>query len=597
MKRTFFTALLIIALLISACGKETKEDGKTGGAQATPGSAQEAGTSPSPEASATPFVPENPDVMPSTDEEVTLDLTKRCSVYGQGIGVENADGSVTFSSGTVSKCMFPMGATLKRGHTVTVTLRGAFHGTADKAVSISLTNESIGKCSSGAYLLENRGEGSFEETFTLEASATATGIMVSSTSLDTCFQNFTVSEIRISGDFEIESSGPISYEQAVSEPWYQKLLSRAQMNLGNNKRLKAVIERAQAGEEITIATIGGSITEGAGAQKYKECYAYQVYEGFRAAYGAGNGENISFLNAGVGGTPSTFGYMRYGRDIVSRVTDKDGLPDIVIVEYAVNDGGEPTNHQCYESMVKQILEQPNEPVVILLFSVFPSGYNLQSELKKIGETYDLMMVSIKDGAFPYVGDKWSEKEFFYDIYHPTTLGHKVMADCILSAIDAAWQAPEAEQDIDCNANPAYGTDYLGLQSIFRDSYDKGIHLELGGFSSNDEAAYSNTPIGKVCGENFHHGANGGDEALSFETSCKNLLIAYRAVNDASFGSIDVYVDGKKVKTIAGNTGSWGQSVVDLVFAEKTAAVHRVEIRMAEGDENKKFTITCLGYTP
>lgn len=596
MKRILCAAMLTIALLVSACGKETKEDNKADGAQTTPGSGQETGVSPSPDASATPFVPENPDVMPSTEEELTLDLAARCSVYGQETGTETADGSVTFAGGTVSKCMFPMGASLERGKTVTVTVRGTLANGSGKEVCFYLTNESMGKCSAKNYVLETK-DGAFEESFTLDASATATGIMLSGQSMEDMLPELTISELRVRGELELESSGPISYEQAVSEPWYQTLLSQAQMNLGNNKRLKAVIEKAQAGEEITIAAIGGSITEGAGAQKYKECYAYQVYEGFRAAYGAGDGENISFLNAGVGGTPSTFGYMRYERDIVSRVTDKDGLPDIVIVEYAVNDGGEPTNHQCYESMVKQILQQPNEPVVILLFSVFPTGYNLQSELKKIGETYDLMMVSIKDGAFPYVGDKWSEEEFFYDIYHPTTLGHKVMADCVLGAIAAAWEAPEDEQDIDTGVGAAYGTGYLGLQSIFRDSYDAGLGLKLGGFSSDDAAAYSNTPIGRVCGENFHHAANGGSEPLVFEASCKNLLLAYRAVNDASFGSIDIYVDGEKVKTIAGNTGSWGQSVVELVFAEETAAPHRIEIRMAEGDENKKFTITCLAYTP
>ena len=37
------------------------------------------------------------------------------------------------------------------------------------------------------------------------------------------------------------------------------------MRLGNNVRLKKVIERAQAGEPVTIGLIGGSITEGAGA--------------------------------------------------------------------------------------------------------------------------------------------------------------------------------------------------------------------------------------------------------------------------------------------------------------------------------------------
>ena len=587
--RTFVAALLLMTMLLPACSKETKEEGE-GEVMATPSQQAEASGTP------TPFVPENPDVMPSTDEELVLDLSTRASVYGQGIGTLGADGEVKFPKGVISKCLFPMGASLERTGVLTITVSGTVSGAKSGEVSFYLSNESMGKCSSEKYVLQQT-DGTFTESFTLEASATATAIMLSTENNDSKLPELTISEIRVSGELEIVQDGPISYEQAVSEPWYQELLAKAQMNLGNNKRLRAVIQKAQAGEEITIATIGGSITEGAGATKYKECYAYQIYEGFRAAYGAGDGDNVSFVNAGVGGTPSTFGYMRYGRDIVSRVSDPDGLPDIVIVEYAVNDGGEPTNHQCYESMVKEILQQPNEPAVILLFSVFPTGYNLQDELKEIGETYDLMMISIKDGAFPYVGDKWTEEEFFYDVYHPTTLGHKVMADCVLAAIAKAWEAEEAQTDIDLTVPAAYGTSYLGLTSVFHDSCAEIPSFSVGGFSSDDAAAYANTPIGKVCGKNFHHAADGGSEPLSFTATCKNLLIAYRAVNDASFGSIDIFVDGEKVKTIAGNTGSWGQSVVDLVFSEETASSHRVEIRMAGGDENKKFTITCLAYTP
>ena len=71
-----------------------------------------------------------------------------------------------------------------------------------------------------------------------------------------------------------------------SEDWYQKVLERSLVSPGSNLRLKNVIARARAGEEITIATIGGSITEGAGAAQYKECYAYRTFQGFRDRFGA-----------------------------------------------------------------------------------------------------------------------------------------------------------------------------------------------------------------------------------------------------------------------------------------------------------------------
>ncbi len=387
------------------------------------------------------------------------------------------------------------------------------------------------------------------------------------------------------------------YGKAKDEAWYQQVLARAQMSLGNNARLKRVIERAGAGEEITLAVIGGSITEGAGAGRYKECWAVRVAERFGSVYGVDGGKNVKLVNAGVGGTASTYGLMRYQRDVVERVTDPDGLPDVVIIEYSVNDWGEPTGHRCFEALVRTALSQPNEPAVILLFAVFKNGWNLQDELKKIGKTYDLMMVSIRDGAFPEVGNHWTAKEFFYDEYHPTSLGHVIMADCILSAIDAANRAETSAADVDPGALPAYGADYVGLKTIYAGRETEGVAVSRGGFAQDDKTSYANTPVGRVCGENFFHNTGDGNEPLRVEASFKKLLVAWRAMSGKDYGRAEVLVDGKVRATLEGGDGKWGQSEVILAFDARESAAHTVEIRMAEGSENKKFTITCLAIVP
>ena len=383
------------------------------------------------------------------------------------------------------------------------------------------------------------------------------------------------------------------------EEWYRQALQDSVMSVGNNARLKKVIERAQSGEVITLATIGGSITEGAGASSYKECWASRFHIRFRTEYGAANGSNVCFVNAGVGGTPSPFGYMRYQREVVNRVpaADTDGLPDVVVIEFSVNDWGEPTGHKCFEALVRTALAQPNEPAVILLFAVFRNGWNLQDELKKIGETYDLMMVSIRDGAFPEVGKHWTEKEFFYDEYHPTSLGHVIMADCILMAIDAANRAETSEKDADPKAGPVFGTEYTGLRTIYAGRETEGVAVERGGFAHDDKSSYANTPVGRVCGENFFHNAGDSAEPLKITATFSKLLVAWRAVSGSDYGRAQVLVDGKVTATLFGGEGKWGQSEVVLAFSGKEAAEHTVEIRMAEGSENKKFTITCLGIAP
>ena len=106
-------------------------------------------------------------------------------------------------------------------------------------------------------------------------------------------------------------------QKMKQDAWYVEMCENAMLNAGNNKRLKKVIERTLNGEEITIATIGGSITEGAGAATYNECWARKVLDGFRERYASADPTKVGLVNAGVGGTASTFGWMRWERDILS----------------------------------------------------------------------------------------------------------------------------------------------------------------------------------------------------------------------------------------------------------------------------------------
>ena len=387
--------------------------------------------------------------------------------------------------------------------------------------------------------------------------------------------------------------GGLAMGEYVNEEWYTNALKASEMRPGNNQRLLRVIERARAGEPITIGVIGGSISEGALASTYAECWASRFAVRFGNEYGVNNGANVTLVNGGVGGTPSTFGYMRFGRDILGRVpeADPDGYPDIVIVEYAVNDWGEPSGHRCFESMVKEILEYPNRPAVILLFSMRNDGWNLQAELRPIGDRYDLMMVSVPDGIFPHIGQEITGKDFFGDEYHPNSGGHRMMADCLMQAIaDAAAREPDPA-DIDLDAEPAYGTDFMGLRTFYAEAEPEGVTIERGGFCSTDFNSYKNQPVGWVCGKNYFHDYGDPEEPLTVRGVFSKCLIAWKASADAAYGEAEILVDGKAVMTLKGGPGKWNQSEVVLVLDEDEPAEHTVEIRIT--DRNKKFTVTAI----
>ena len=78
----------------------------------------------------------------------------------------------------------------------------------------------------------------------------------------------------------------VYYGKDTGEAWYEAALQDGILRVGNVRRLQRVIERARSGERITVAAIGGSITEGAGASQYKDCWASRFGETTTYLYGS-----------------------------------------------------------------------------------------------------------------------------------------------------------------------------------------------------------------------------------------------------------------------------------------------------------------------
>lgn len=378
---------------------------------------------------------------------------------------------------------------------------------------------------------------------------------------------------------------------------YQKMIANSLISTGNNYRIKKAIEKAQNGEEVTIACIGGSITEGASATVNTKCYAYQTYLLFKEKYGKNGGSNIHFVNAGMSGTPSSLGVIRYERDVLKKAATK---PDIVIVEFAVNDNDDVTNGDAYESLVRNILKADNNPAVILLFSVFQSQWNLQDRFIPIGQLYDLPMVSIKNAVVPEINShRMTNAQFFAsDGWHPLDYGHKIMADCVMNVIDQISYEAKDSSDITIPSTAKIGKSYEGIQMIDSASNISGVTVSAGGFSSkdtntgtflyNNNAKFTNT---------WKHASNGSSTSFTMNLTCKNLMFVYKLSSSYTTGQVDIYVDGSLVKSVNGYSSSgWNNPQTIVLFNKTTASAHKVEIKMSNGNNGKEFTILGFGFT-
>ena len=386
---------------------------------------------------------------------------------------------------------------------------------------------------------------------------------------------------------------------------YKKMIEKSLFHLGNTRRLKAAIEKAERGEDVTIAYIGGSITQGAGAKPInKACYAYQSFQTFKELFGKHGGDNIHYVKAGVGGTPSQLGIIRYDRDVL-----KDGKvePDIVIVEFAVNDEGDETKGVCYESLCLKILSAANKPALVLLFSVFQSDWNLQDRLSLIGLHYDLPMVSVKDAVVEQFkkskdeGNIISKRQYFHDIYHPSNNGHKIMADCLSHLFLEVKNAKLSEIDISLDKRPVKGNDFVDIKLLDRKDNSNIATIIEGSFTEIDkELQEVEMDLNKEATPQFPYNwmRNGktGNESFIMKISSRNLMLVFKDSGSPDFGKADIYVDGKYFKTADPHINNWNHCNPIILYQEERVREHTIEIKMAEGDEEKCFTILGFGYT-
>lgn len=394
---------------------------------------------------------------------------------------------------------------------------------------------------------------------------------------------------------------------------YCAMIAKSLMNLGNTYRIRKAIEKAKAGKSVTVAYIGGSITQGAGATPINtECYAYKSYQLFQNRFASGN--NVKFIKAGVGGTPSELGMLRFDRDVL-----RDGeKPDIVIVEFAVNDEGDETKGDCYESLVRKILKLDWNPAVVLLFSVFANDWNLQERLRPVGDLYDLPMVSIRDAVVEQFTKKegrvLTKNQFFYDMFHPSNIGHTIMADCLQYLFERCESSEHARLDAFENGlteegmllqrlklEPVIGGSFENVRLMDKKDVYEGAVIETGDFTATDQElqsvemddALNLTP--EFPYNWMYDGTKTDAEAFTLRMNCKALVLIFKDSGEVDVGKAEVFVDGAHVLTADPHINNWQHCNAAILFNNEKSEEHTVKIEIAKEDIDKKFTILGFGY--
>lgn len=362
----------------------------------------------------------------------------------------------------------------------------------------------------------------------------------------------------------------------------EEMIDTGIQNPGNLYRLMNVMERAAHGEEITIAYIGGSITDGSSASpKDASCYARLSTKWWEDTF---PDAAINYINAGIGATDSYLGVHRLQDDVLAYE------PDLVITEFSVNDYRS-WNKETYESLLRAILLSDNEPAVIALLLGTSQDYNYAAEhaqaaLKLSVSTINYAAVlseGRKNGSLSWedVGNP--------DGVHPANAGHALIAHLLTQFYCNVLS------EINTTAYPEY---VVTEDTLTKSRYEDADLLYASDIAPAAMDGFAEADIPSALSHTDGWAATYGG-TISFEVTSREAGIVFYQTTDGTSGQYDVYVDGVCVATIdADFSGGWG-NCCDYIECYKNdiSEPHLIELKPSENSTGDYFAICgiCVGY--
>lgn len=351
-------------------------------------------------------------------------------------------------------------------------------------------------------------------------------------------------------------------------------------------RLKNLMKRATNGESLVIGFLGGSITQGSLSSTPKNCYAYLVYEWWKKSF---PNAAFSFVNGGIGGTTSHYGGARAWKDVLCY------RPDIVTVDFSVNDDANEFFEETYEGTLRRLLAAPSAPAVVVLNNVFyDTGKNAQDYHNRIADHYGIPHVSIKDTVYPDVeSGKIVRADITPDNLHPNDKGHRLVADEICKLLDSIKAEVEEEtiagENIEGKSTKTEASVLLPAP-LTENAYEHSRLIQI----QDNEAILDGFLVDPIEKKGmldiFKNGwtAAHTNDKISFEIECSCLAVQYRKSVQQPVPKAKAVIDGDEEHAVIldGNfTEDWGDCLyLEPLLHHAEKKVHRIEITITDAKD-------------
>lgn len=363
----------------------------------------------------------------------------------------------------------------------------------------------------------------------------------------------------------------------------EELTQRGIVSWGILQRMKTLMKRAEAGEELVIGFIGGSITQGSLSSLPTTCYAYLVYQWWVNTFPKAT---FHYVNAGVGGTTSYYGVSRVNEHLLSHE------PDFVIVEFSVNDKGNEFFKETYEGLIRNIINSKTNPAVLVVNNLFyEDGTNAQDYHNEVAKAYELPIFSVRDSLYPEIeAGRLRAETVTPDNLHPNDIGHELIANMISTFLGEMKQKDTTIEE------PSDYHPSLVTQNRFEHAHrlqNYNCSPLLNGFVKDDT-------VQTHIADNFKRGwmaSNKGD-SIKFKVECSSIGVQYRKTIHQPAPIAKLIIDQNEDAAItldANFEKTWGDSLhLDFIQQFNLKQEHEIEIRITDVMENNQTPFYLVG---
>jgi acyl-CoA thioesterase-1 len=197
--------------------------------------------------------------------------------------------------------------------------------------------------------------------------------------------------------------------------------------------LEKTKHKLASGEPVRIIALGDSLTQG---WMVRKGYLDFLAEMLEIKY---PGCDVNIINRGIPGDTAEGGLFRLREDVL------DGEPDLVFIQFALNDafmGVEPGRFRNTIKLIIERIKADTEAEILLITSV-PIMYDASDAMAE--KFYSILADVAEEEAVPiakvhsYWKKKISEGIDFRglvqdDMVHPNVKGHQLMAEAIIASI-------------------------------------------------------------------------------------------------------------------------------------------------------------------